>query len=55
MLARICLNGVFVRVCILFVFCVLFSVALIVFRKRDKGQKGDEWERRKGNEQVTLV
>ena len=38
-------------------FCVsvLFSVALIVSGKRDKGQKGDEWERRKGNEQVTFV
>ena len=54
MLARICLNGVFVRVCILFVFVFFFS-GLIVFGKRDKGQKGDERERRKGNEQVTLV
>ena len=41
MLARICLNGVFVRVCILFVF-VFFFQWLNSFRKRDKGQKGDE-------------
>ena len=54
MLARICLNGVFVRVCILFVFLFFFQW-LDSFWKRDKGQKGDEWERRKGNEQVTLV
>ena len=43
-----------VRVCILFVFVFFFS-GFHSFRKRDKGQKGDEWERRKGNEQVTLV
>ena len=41
MLARICLNGVFVRVCILFVFVFFFS-GFDSFRKRDKGQKGDE-------------
>lgn len=41
MLARICLNGVFVRVCILFVF-VFFFHWLDSLRKRDKGQKGDE-------------
>ena len=55
MLARICLNGVFVRVCILFVFCVSFLSGFDSYGKRDKGQKGEERERRKGNEQVTLV
>ena len=54
MLARICLNGVFVRVCILFVF-VFFFIGLIVFGKGTKDRKGMRRERRKWNEQVTLV
>ena len=38
-----------------FCVCVLFSVALIVFGKGTKDRKGMRRERRKGNEQVTLV
>ena len=48
MLARICLNGVFVRVCILFVFCVLFFSGLIVFGKGTKDRKGMNGKGEKG-------
>ena len=47
MLARICLNGVFVRVCILFVFLFFFS-GLIVFGKGTKDRKGMNGKGEKG-------
>lgn len=47
MLARICLNGVFVRVCILLCLCS-FSVALIVFGKGTKDRKGMNGKGEKG-------